>query len=248
MVTVVTSFGPIGAHEYGYRFLDSFARCWPADVKLIAYVEAGETHPRAETRDLLALADCTAFLERHRHIALHCGRLPTPAWKPKEVDLGYGFRTDAVKFCRKVFAVYDAAQRCDDELLVWMDADVMSNRLVPTGFLEGLMGGADLAYLGRGGAHSECGFLGFRLPAALPVITAWRDAYDTDRVFELREWHDSFVFDVVRRADPAINARDLTPGGSGHVWIGSPLGQAGIDHLKGDRKKLGYSPEMVALA
>lgn len=246
MTTVVTSFSNNGAHSYGYRFLDTFAEFWPADVKLIAYVEAGETHPRAETRDLLAVKALRDFLAAHADDPKACGRVPTPVWKSKDVIAGYSYRTDAVKFCRKVFTIREAALWCDDDILVWIDADVVTHRPIPDGFVEGLLGDDDIAYLGRRASHSECGFLAFRLPEAYRLIKDWRDFYVTGEAFALPEQHDSYLFDRARERNPHTRCLDLTPDGAGHVWMTSPLGRAGLDHLKGDRKALGRSPEFAA--
>lgn len=247
MITVVTSYGHEGAALYGHRFVAQWWKHWPEKDRLVCYVEsevAEQPGSRIEMRNLLGVSACAAFLARHRGSAAAHGRKPQPVWRQKERDAGYSFRTDAYKFCRKVFAVRDAARFIDDGVLAWLDADVVTTTPVPDDFVEDLLGSADVAYLGRGRAHSECGFLAFRLPAARPVIETWAALYATDGVFSLPEWHDSFVFDVARRACPDVECRDLTPGGSGHVWCRSPLARY-LDHLKGDeRKRLGYSPEL----
>jgi hypothetical protein len=71
-------------------------------------------------------------------------------------------------------------------------------------------------------------------------------------IFQLAEWHDSFVFDAVRikfpqmrQLDWAAHLHDLRPrsgnsSGEGHPLINSRWG-AWLDHLKGGRKKLGRS-------
>lgn len=249
-VTVVSSAGKSGFHEYGYRFMDTFAKHWPKDVDLVMYREGQETHPRARMRDLFDSLDCVQFLDGHKNNPIANGRLvegdaaPT-CWKNKDVTKGYSFRTDAVKFCRKVFAIADAAERLRSGLLVWIDADVVHLNDVPADFIERLLAGKDVAYLGRDNCHSECGFLAFRLPQALPLIRRWARFYTTDEVFLLSEWHDSFVFDECRRLTPEVSCRDMTPGGRRHVWASekSPL-RAYMDHCKGERKALGYSPEM----
>ena len=243
MTTIVSSFGPAGAALYGCRFVEEFAAYWPADIQLVLYVEAPFDHPRAEVRDLLALPDCAAFLERHKDNLAAQGKVPTPCWGPKALSRGESYRTDAYKFCRKVFAVADAAARCADDLMFWLDADVRTLARVPDGWLESLMAGRDLAYIGRA-QQSECGFIGFRLPQTMPLIDAWAAHYATDSVFQLREFHDSYVFDRVRETTPGLRAVNLSPkGSSGHPWMQSPLAQF-TDHCKGRRRKaLGYSPE-----
>lgn len=252
MATVVTSFGRIGWHEYAFNFFETFDRHWPANVRLIAYREGAEVHRRARMRDLLALHDCHEFLTAHVDEPMANGRVRTACWRNKEGAAGYSFRTDAVKFCRKVFAVADAAERMaaiGGGVLAWIDADVITIADVPDGFIEGLLGDAHVAYLGRARTHSECGFLAFKIPEALPLIRRWVDLYRSDRVFHLHETHDSFVFDYVRERSPEVVCKSLTPDGMAdehHVWTVSPLNSY-TDHLKGARKARGYSPERLAV-
>jgi hypothetical protein len=245
MPTVVTSFGPSGYHLYGKRFLDSFATFWPAGVPLVCYVESPISHPRAEMRDLFAVEPCRSFLAEHRSSPVACGRKPVPGWRPKDREEGYSYRFDAVKFCRKVFAISDAASRIESGILTWLDADVVTTAPVPCGWVGALLDHHDVAFLGRRGTHSECGFLAFRLPQARPVIEALAAIYSTGSVFRESEWHDSYLFDRIRNDARGITFRDLTPGGYGHVWVRSPLA-AYTDHLKGDRKQLLRSPEIGA--
>jgi len=61
-------------------------------------------------------------------------------------------------------------------------------------------------------------------------------------IFRLVEWHDSFVFDVVRK-NHQLNELDWSGHlitGEGHPLINSEWG-AYLDHLKGDRKHVGRS-------
>lgn len=240
--TIVTSFSNGGFYEYAFRFFETFEKFWPADTTLVAYYEAPKVIPRAEMRDLYAVEAMRSFLDRHSANQAARGRVPNKTWKPKDRADGYSFRSDAVKFCRKVFAVADAARQISEGILVWIDADVVTTAPVPADFIGEMLARSDVAYLGRDGVHSECGFLAFRLPEALPLILEWERLYMTDEVFLLPEQHDSFVFDYARGQLPKLHYRNLTPGGSRHVWCDSPLA-AYTDHCKGERKKLGFSPE-----
>jgi len=63
----------------------------------------------------------------------------------------------------------------------------------------------------------------------------------------MEEWHDSFVFEEVRKviqakhhAVPFYNISGSLVNGEGHPMINSDLGKY-FDHLKGDRKQLGKS-------
>jgi hypothetical protein len=61
-------------------------------------------------------------------------------------------------------------------------------------------------------------------------------------IFTMKEWHDSFVFDVVRKSI-TLAQHDWSShliSGEGHPLINSEWG-AYLDHLKGDRKSLGRS-------
>jgi hypothetical protein len=242
--TVVTSFSNRGFHDYGDRFIKTFEKFWPADVDLVVYFEAPFASDRAQKRDIFEDTDLSDFLSRHCASAQKAGRLPDPRWKDSDRERGYSYRFDALKFCRKVFAIADAARRIEEGVLTWIDADVYTHTRVPGCFTLAMLGGADVAYLGREPAHSECGYLGFRLPDALPLIETWESFYASDEVFNLSEWHDSYVFDYARGMNPNLRYRNLTPGGRRHCWVDSPLATV-MDHRKGTRKMLDMSPEMA---
>jgi hypothetical protein len=67
--------------------------------------------------------------------------------------------------------------------------------------------------------------------------------YKKDTIFELQEWHDSFVFDVVRKEyEERGMVNQNIPHGSIdlHPFINSVLGDY-MDHMKGPRKRQGRS-------
>jgi hypothetical protein len=104
----------------------------------------------------------------------------------------------------------------------------------------------DIGYLGREGKYSECGFYSMNLksPAVQEFLRKFQQMWDDAEtgIFTLPEWHDSFVFDVVRQSMP-LKETNWSKGiikGEGHPLINSELG-AYIDHLKGNRKQTGKS-------
>jgi hypothetical protein len=115
---------------------------------------------------------------------------------------------------------------------------------------------SELCYLGRKGKYSECGLysMNLRSPSIQLFLKEFQRMYDEAEtgIFQLEEWHDSFVFDAVRKKFPkmkqldwAAHLHDLRPRngmstGEGHPLINSEWG-AWLDHLKGGRKKLGRS-------
>ena len=90
--------------------------------------------------------------------------------------------------------------------------------------------------------------MNLRHPHADKFFTEFQRMYDdaNNGIFTLKEWHDSYVFDVVKdwhtQEWGAVN-KDFSNGlieGEGHPIINSELGSY-IDHLKGDRKLEGQS-------
>jgi hypothetical protein len=254
-ITVCTGWSPAGWLEYGRRFAETFDQYWPSDVELVVYGEEPVKLPRGEFRELRSIEGCAEFLERHDN-PIGRGRAPREdlraRWKPRELAAGYSYRFDAWKFCRQGF-IPEAALRelmlaADPQLLLWLDADVYTHRHIPQAFLEELLPeDRELAYLGRGEKHSEIGFQLYRVDASDRadrvgfMLSAFREIYASDEVFDLPEWHSAYVFDTARKRT-GILGHDLTPGGRGHVWHQSPL-RMYTDHLKGDRKKAGRSHE-----
>jgi hypothetical protein len=73
----------------------------------------------------------------------------------------------------------------------------------------------------------------------------WKKLYNNDELFQLEEYHDSYLFwQLLQRHDlvkESFNISEGHPHRPGiHVFINSPLGKY-MDHLKGSRKKQGKS-------
>jgi hypothetical protein len=86
--------------------------------------------------------------------------------------------------------------------------------------------------------------MNLRSPSTIAFLEEFQNYYDDaeNGIFTLDEWHDSFVFDAVRQHTSCLE-RDWSShliSGEGHPLINSEWG-AYLDHLKGDRKKLGRS-------
>jgi len=244
-ITVVTGFTE-NYHEYGKTFVDRFFNYWTADVNLICYVEKPIALKRGETFYLHNIPGYTSFMQRNNKPEYR-GLRENKSWKPKEQANGYSYRHDALKFALQGFIPYHAAQHIlttqDLEgYLIWLDADVFAYNYVTHTYLKNILAG-DVTYLGRCNAHSEIGFVGYKLPEAMPVIQCFFDYYHTDKIFELKEWHSAYVFDKAL-AKHKLEKNNLTPMGRGHVWFQSPLSLC-LDHCKGKRKENGFSREVV---
>ncbi len=213
---VVTTYAERHWESHAKRCVETFAQFWPG-FHLITFVDA----------DLESGSEwLTDFKKRNAH---------------RETN---NYRFDACRFAHKVAAIELAFYGGGADSLIWMDADCVTHATVDRRWLSGLVGGADVAYLSRTRKYSECGFMVFRRNAeSEKFLKTFVDLYRSDELFELAEWHDSFVFDEVRkRLGPQVRYASLSGGASGtsHPLINGPLG-ARLDHCKGGRKEQGRS-------
>lgn len=260
----VTTCHEEGYKTYGREMVESFDRHWPGDVPLYLYAENFVPELPSERivhRDLLAACpELVAFKERHKHNPVAHGRRGRsrlrvrmdwrkPKLRVRRVEWGLGYLWDAVRFSHKTFAIFDAAEACPADVLFWVDADTRTFADIPRDFLEDMMP-ADrmVSYLARP-KFSECGFVGYNLrhPAIGEFLADFKALYTADRLFKEQQYHDSFLFDVVRRRSERQGHKtyDIAEGLGltvGHVFVNSRLGQY-IDHMKGNRKDTGASLE-----
>ena len=251
--TIVTTFHRAGLEQYGQTMIDSFDQYWPRSVPLVVYAESCEprrSSDRVQVRDLMASsADLVWFKKTHADNPVANGTVAKDTRVPFRDNQ---FKWDAIRFSHKVFAVINACQTIDTDWVIWLDADTKTFAPVPESFLDDICDPAALAsYLGRREKyHSECGWVAYnrRHPDLRSFMDRWRDLYRTGDLFNLREYHDSFVFDVLRKDFQALrgtrffNLSPELPGkGPGHPFIASQLGVY-MDHMKGaKRKALGHS-------
>jgi len=246
--TVITTFNQSGLDLYGRSMVESFDRFWPRSVDLYVYTENCQldiTSDRVKILDLLESSpDLVGFKKQHANNPIANGMIA------KDTNLPFkdnAFKWDAVRFSHKVFAVIHACQHIDSDWVIWLDADSKTFRSIPETFLPEVCDPKAMAcYLGRREKyHSECGWVAYNLkhPDLESFINRWRDLYVTGDLFNLREYHDCFVFDVLRREfqlSKNTYFHNLSPEthgkGPGHPFIASALG-AYIDHLKGNRRK-----------
>ena len=134
--------------------------------------------------------------------------------------------------------------------MIWIDADTHTHSPVSLEWLATVCPQDSLAsYLGRGeNYHSECGWVAYNLehPHTRQFIQDFVNMYISDDIFKLKEWHDSYIWDQVRKRYQTENKFfNLNPiadskGLAGHPFINSELGRF-MDHMKGDRKLRGQS-------
>ena len=167
-----------------------------------------------------------------------------PEFKERHRDRPtHNYRFDAVRFAHKVAAIELAFRMGSADVLIWIDADCVTHAPVDAEWLSSLIGDADLAILNRSKKYTETGFVMIRrTQEGAELVKAMIRLYQTDRLFDLKEWHDCEALDHCRKA---LGTRTSSLSGdaadTSHPLINGPLG-ARLDHLKGKRKAAGKSP------
>lgn len=237
-----TSFNEAGWDQYGKQFVKTFLEHW--SIPLVIFSEDALSDeimadPRITFIRLDLDTDLAMFMNKWSHM---------PAAKGLEqrvigdaIQYVSNYRYQAVKFAHKVFAI-TGCQR-DTEWLIWVDADVVTTAKVDDDFLGKVCPpNSVVSYLGRKEwDHSECGFVGYRVghPVGAAFLDEFRRIYTSGELFSLAEWHDSYVFDVVREKFKAWDFafHNISAGVSGnHVWPHTMLGDV-MTHAKGPQLK-----------
>lgn len=263
-ITVVTTFHQAGLEQYGQRFLDSFAKRVDPRIKLIVYAEnCKPINPQSKNIEILdakeTLPKLNAFKDRWKNDPKANGIPPEDIKRRRPRDWHKDFKWHAIRFSNKVYAVFDAAERCDSDWLVWMDADTYVHSDWSYDQFKSLLPDDKwLTYVGRGkGSQTwpECGFYGMNLNNSIcsRFLAEFERMYNEAEqgIFTLEEWHDSFVFGHILnnfvKTNPLVldysanmYLKEAKTGGGGHPLINGPLG-AWIDHMKGGRKSTGKS-------
>jgi len=260
-ITAITTFHNEGMLQYGQKFINSFAKHVDKKIKLLVYAE--DCYPNNPDSNQIIILDqrnnlpkLMEFKEKWKNVPKANGKCPFPTRRPR--DYNKEFKWHAVRFANKVYAVFDACTKVND-WCVWIDADsVVHSTWSYEAFINQLPNESWLTFVGRGkGSQTwpECGFYGMNLnhPACLEFLAEFERMYeDADNgIFLLEEWHDSFVFGTIlnnfRKNYPNVYdysaemyLKEAKTGGGGHPLINSDLGKW-LDHMKGDRKRLGKS-------
>ena len=251
--SAVTTFN-LKKHPYGLEMINSFFVNWPDEIKLTAFIE------NATSIDDSLVKHKIVIKEYHQHIPGYNKFLKK--YKEKEIYTD-DFRFNVFRFAHKVYAISTALKNIKTKYLIWLDADIKTYKKLPFTFLNTLVNeNSYLSYLGRENFsikhvnYSECGFLIFNTEHVINTLF-WIDMmkmYDDGQLFLEREWHDSYIFDVVRKNLEKtknlknINISDLglvKQKDSDHVFVLSVLGRF-MDHKKGNRKSQKWSNELLA--
>ena len=257
-ITVITTFNQEGMNLYGQRFLDSFTYNVDKKIKLLCYAE--NCLPIIKDPQQVIVKDAKQFLPKLKTFKKKYGKVPYANGKPPEHirnkrprDAHKEFKWDAIRFANKTYSIFESYTNAKD-WLVWMDADIyVHSKWSYDEFKSLLPEDKWITYVGRGKSAQtwpECGFYGLNLnnETCLSFLKDFEMMYEhaEQGIFQLEEWHDSFVFGTVLDRYKIINnnyldytqnlnLKSAQTGGGGHPIINCDLGKW-IDHLKGSRK------------
>jgi hypothetical protein len=262
-IIAVTTFNKEGLDLYGQHFLDTWCKNTDTDMRLLVYTENCEPKNPQPNKILLldqkeSLPKLAQFKKKWGKEPKANGKCPNPEKRPRDYDKK--FKWDAIRFSNKVYAIFDACENHPDSWIVWIDADmVVHSKWKYDDYKKLFPDNTWITYVGRGkGSQTwpECGFYGINGKNAIAqqfmAEFEYMYEYANDGIFNLDEWHDSYVFgDLLNRYlskghtnvfDYSANMylREAKTGGGGHPLINSVLG-TWLDHLKGDRKQVGKS-------
>jgi hypothetical protein len=249
--TVVTTFNADGYKLYGQKMIQSWLANWPSSVNLVVYTEncnVNESAPNLTVLDLnFSSPELVAFKQKWQNDPRANGDISKDLDKFNRKDAKKTFKWDAIRFSHKVYSIFDCARRVKTDWLIWMDADTICHSPIDLDTIITLCPEQyELCFLGRANKYTECGLYAINLQSekCQYFLQKFQELYDQAEtgIFTLTEWHDSFVFDAVRKLVPLqeLDWSGHLISGEGHPLINTEWG-AYLDHLKGGRKQLGRS-------
>ena len=220
-IQTITSWNNKLHKEYAHRFEKTYN--WPFD--LLVYNEDVDMFDK--------IPDLKKFIEKN---------------KDREVE---SFKKDGVRFSYKVYAYTHAIENASSDIdgLICIDADSVFYKSIDVDWIKKHIHKDDcmMSYLGRGSNYSECGFLYFNMKhdQTRNYARYMKKMYDFNEIYSLSEYHDSYVWDYVRKvfeSELKVKNNNIGDDKDGHVQARSVLGEI-YDHTKGRRKIIGRSPE-----
>jgi len=199
-IKLISTFSDAGYYDYAKHFVES---C----IKNLKYINV------VIYKDNVELSDTNSV--KFLNLENTCPDLVK--FKKRNSEKTYkDFRFDAVRFAHKVYATIHASREDNLDYLIWLDADTEIYDTVTAEYLiKFLPKGKFVGYIGRD-TVTETGFLIFNMrhPEAKNFFDRYEWYYNTDSIYEQPEFHDGFIFDVVRKEfelDNRISSQNISP-------------------------------------
>jgi hypothetical protein len=197
--SVVTTFNKKGFDICAREMVASFDKFWNEDIALNVYYEDMNV-PEIKTSDRISFFSFNQ--EVKKWYEFQSNFFLRELNKPDN-SVNSFYKYSAIKFAHKIYAIEKQLEKNISEYLIWLDSDVITFKSVTNSFIETLIEkDSYLTFLGREhiNFHSEAGFLIFNTKNKFHKIFWERmmEMYDQGKLFDQNEWHDSYIFDVVR--------------------------------------------------
>ena len=242
--SVITTFNKQGFDICAREIVTSFDKFWSKDITLNIYYEDMNV---PETKSSNRVFFFFFNEEVKKWYKFQSNYFLRELNKPDN-SINSFYKYSAIKFAHKVYAIEKQLEKNISEYLIWLDSDVITFNRVTSSFIETLIEkDSYLTYLGREhiNFHSEAGFLIFNTKNKFHKIF-WEkmmEMYDQGRLFNENEWHDSYIFDVVRLELEKNSLKNINISLMGlnkskdqlNVFDNSVLGKF-MNHFKGNRK------------
>jgi hypothetical protein len=242
--SVVTTFNKTAYDLYAKKMVSSFDEFWDSNIFLNIYLEDLET-PKNDFSKRINFFSFNnevdgwyKFKEQFSFKELN---------KPDKGPNSF-YKYSAIKFAHKVYAIKKQLEKNSSDYLIWLDSDVVTIKNIEINFLNSLINDQNyLSYLGREhiNFHSECGFLIFNTKHNFhnQFWINMSQMYEQGLLFNEKEWHDSYIFDVVRLRMETEGLKNFNISKIGlkntkdtlNVFDNSILGEFMI-HFKGNKK------------
>ena len=263
MIDLVTTFNENIFNEYSKNLVNSFIEKSDDSLRLNIFYEGDfeeikqkYNHNNKIRFYKFSSNDWNVFYNKFGHLAEANGFKLNKNSEKNGFDIDASYKWNAVKFSFKVFSVYLASKL--DQIsgkIAWIDADTICIQEISKNNIEKFLPKNDelMTYLGRDSfpasyPHSETGFIGFNLlhEQFSSFIKTAISFYTTGEIFALKRYHDCVVYDTTRTIFEMAGNKFRNLSGKftsdDHPFVKCELGNY-FDHLKGQRKTLGFSPE-----
>jgi len=237
---LVTTFSKKIYDDYAHNLIETYLST-KQSIPLVCYVEEDVTsYPQHEGVFYLNLfersPDCVRFVENNKN-------------PPKGFTHTLkSYRHDAVRFCYKSYSQYDAKSL--GEQMFFIDADCVFLKTIPLSWYNKFLDGKCFGYYPRSKSYyTETGFIAYDLKKELVQVFFDRfiDHYNSGRLWDFPKGQvDCVVFDEAMnslRGRPDFSEKRWGAEVQGHVMAMCPMLKPFIDHKKGERKNMKYSPE-----
>lgn len=224
-IKLISTFSDSGYHDYAKFFVDSCIKNLKY-IDVVIYKDNVELHDIGHVKFLNLEKTCPDLVEFKK-------RNSGKTFKD--------FRFDGVRFAHKVYATIHASREENLDYLIWLDADTeIYDTITPEYLINFLPKGKFVGYIGRDTA-TETGFLIFDMkhPVAKKFFDRYEWYYNTDAIYDQPEYHDGFIFDVLRKEfekEEKINSQNISP-----IGVTKNHFNAAFDgymlHFKGGRKE-----------